>query len=195
MKIKKFKNLWQMGLIIFGAILGVLYLLKLIFPGCVVGIAQIDAIVKFGNYVQSHMWAYYLFSYLVSVFGYYFYCGACCRKKKLNLVDWVIILIANVIILVVQTFLAEYYYTISMVMLLGVPTLICYIDKRQEIKYLYSTVICFAVNTLSQMFSLEIRGISAMITAPNIVTLTILLLDLYIWLVLLYNYYNYKEVK
>ena len=60
MKVKRFENLWTMGLIIFGCLLAILYLLKLIVPEFVVGVAEIPQIVEFGNYVDSHDWAYYL---------------------------------------------------------------------------------------------------------------------------------------
>ena len=195
MKVKKFKNLWFIGLIIFSSLLFVLYLLKLIFPEFVIMLAEIEPIVKFGNFIQSKKWLYLLFSFLISTFGFFFYCCACCRKKKLDWIDFIIIVIYNILILVVQEFLPSYYYTISMVCLIIIPIVICIKDKKTDIKYLYSTGTVYSIHTLSQMFSLEIRGLNAMITQPNIATLTILLIDVYIWLVLLYNYYNYKEDK
>ena len=41
----------------------------------------------------------------------------------------------------------------------------------------------------------EIRDIATMISYPNSATFTILTIDAYIWLFLLYSYYNYKEVN
>jgi hypothetical protein len=195
MKVKRFKNLWLMGLIIFGTILGVFYLLKLIVPEFVVELAQVEPIVNFGNFVQGNIFLYYLVQFLFSIFGYYFYACACCRKKKLKLLEFGIIVIANIILFALQILLPQYYYTFNIVVLLIVPVIICKLNKQTDIKYLYSTCICFAINIISQLFSLEIRGLSAMITSPNIITLTLLVLDGYIWLVLLYNYFNYKEGK
>lgn len=57
MKIKKFKNLWTMGLILFGVILIALYVAKIFFPEFIVGIAEIESVVKFGQYVDTHQWA------------------------------------------------------------------------------------------------------------------------------------------
>lgn len=195
MKIKKFKNLWTMGLIIFGAILVGLYLLKFIFPEFVVSVAQIDAVTKFGNYVDTHMWAYYLFSFVVTFIVGYFYCGACCRKKRLKGIDMVLISLMIIILFVIERLLPQYYIVFNTILMLVVPCLICIIDKKSDIKYLYSTVTTFSIYYLAQLFSLEIRNLSAMITFANTATFTILTIDFYIWVILLYNYYNFKEAK
>lgn len=49
MKIKKFKNLWTMGVVIIIAILLVLNIAKWIFPQFVIEVAQTPQIVKFGQ--------------------------------------------------------------------------------------------------------------------------------------------------
>lgn len=195
MKIKRFKNLWAMGLIIFGVILIALYLLKFICPEFVVNIAQIEPIVKFGNYVNSHLWAYYLFTTIVSFAIGYFYCCACCRKQRLRLIDVCIVLGQVLLMAVAQRYVPQHYVTLSFVTILLCPTIICLLDKRTEIKYFYSTITTFSIHTLAQLLSLSIREISLIVTQPNVATLNILLIDLFIWVVLLYNYYNYKENK
>lgn len=195
MKIKKFKNLWTMGLIIFGAILTAFYLAKLIFPEFVVELAQIESVVKFGEYVDTHKWAYYLFSFIISFVVGYFYCGACCRKKRLQFKDLCMIAIMVVSLLLIKEFVPQYYAILNTILMLLVPTLICCTDKCTDIKYLYSNVTTFSIYYLAQLFSLEIRNLASMITYGNTATLTILLIDVYIWAVLLYNYFNYKENK
>ena len=195
MKIKKFNNLWTMGLIIFGAILIVLYLAKLIFPEFVISLAEIEPIVRFGNFVDTHEWAYYLFSFVVSFAVGYFYCSACCRKRKLSFIDMSLISLMIIILLVVERFLPAYYLGINMILMIGLPTLLCFIDKKKDIKYMYSTTITFAIHYLSQLISLEIRNMSAMITFANSATFTILVIDVYIWTILLRNYFNYMEDK
>lgn len=195
MKIKKFNNLWTMGLIIFGAILIVLYLAKLIFPEFVISLAEIEPIVRFGNFVDTHEWAYYLFSFCVSFIAGYFYCSACCRKKKLSLVDISLISLMIIILFVVERFLPEYYLGINMILMIGLPALLCFIDKRKDIRYMYSTAITFAIHYLAQFVSLQIRNMSAMITFANSATFTILVIDVYIWTILLRNYFNYMEDK
>ena len=60
MKVKRFNNLWAMGLILFGAILVAFYLAKIFFPEFIIAIAEIPSIVNIGNYIDSHLWLYYL---------------------------------------------------------------------------------------------------------------------------------------
>ena len=193
MKIKKFRNLWTMGLILFGAILIALYVAKIFFPEFIVGIAEIESVVKFGQYVDTHQWAYYLFTFVTSMFMYYFYCCACCRKKGLSWIQFSIVAIVTILLFIIQKYLPTYYFGLNMASMIVLPAIICRLDKCADIKYLYSTATSFTIYYLAQMLSLEIRNISAMIHYPNIATLTILLIDAYIWAVLLYNFYNFKE--
>lgn len=57
MRIKKFNNLWAMGLILVSIILIVFYVIKIVNPYFIVGIAETPAIVKFGKYIDTHKWA------------------------------------------------------------------------------------------------------------------------------------------
>lgn len=193
MKIKKFKNLWTMGLILFGAILIALYVAKIFFPEFIVGIAEIESVVKFGEYVDAHQWSYYLFNGLVSFVGGYIYCCACCRKKRLTLAQTCIVVLEVIGLFIVQKYLFNLYEAINLMCMVLMPTIMCAIDKRLDIKYLYSTTTCFMIHCIAQLLSLRIRDISTLISYPNVATLTILLIDAFIWLVLLYNYFNYKE--
>ena len=195
MKIKKFKNLWTMGLILFGAILIALYVAKLFFPEFIVGIAEIESVVKFGQYVDTHQWAYYTYYFIVGfVSGYIYFC-ACCRKKRLTIAQVCILCLEVILLFIVQKYLIQYYTTINIVCLVLLPAIFCAMDKCTDIKYIYSTTTCLTIHMLSQMFSLMIRDISIRISYPNAATLTILLVDVYIWTMLLYNYFNYKERK
>lgn len=77
MKIKRFENVWIMGLILSGAILLFLYILKLIFPSFVIETAQNEQICKIGRYIDTHKWAWYLASSILSFTLYYL---SCCSK-------------------------------------------------------------------------------------------------------------------
>lgn len=195
MKVRKFKNLWLMGLIMFGVILGTIYILKLVCPEFVVGIAEIPAVVRFGNYVNTHLWAYYLFTFCLSLITNIFYVCACCRKKRPSLRDWCIMISQIIFLFVVERYLPQHYLIANLLTMLIVPTLINFLDKKSEIKYLYSTIFTFSIHSIAQLVSLYIRDLQMMVSYPNIATLTILMIDVYIWIGLLYNYYNYKENK
>lgn len=76
MKIKRFNNLWAMGLILFGAILVAFYLAKIFFPSFIIGIAETPRIVEIGTIIQSNKWYLHLFNiangYLT---GYILFCA------------------------------------------------------------------------------------------------------------------------
>lgn len=182
-----------MGLIIFGIMLIAFYLLKIINPEFVIELSEIDRVVELGEYVDSHKWAYYLFFFIISFAGGYFYVCACCRKKSLNFRDVCILAIEVILLFVVEKYLMQYYIYINWFCMLIMPTIICRLDGRNDIKYLYSTVSCLTIHSIAQLISLEIRNISLMISFPNSASFTVLTIDAFIWLVLLYNFYNFKE--
>lgn len=62
MKIKRFDNIWIMGLILSGTILVVLYIVKLLFPSFIIETAQNEKICLIGNYIDTHEWAWFLSS-------------------------------------------------------------------------------------------------------------------------------------
>lgn len=55
-----------MGLILVGVISVAFYIAKTAFPDFIIGIAETTQIVAFGNYVDSHLWSKYLFSFVIS---------------------------------------------------------------------------------------------------------------------------------
>lgn len=193
MKIKKFDNLWTMGLLLTGGILVLLYLIKLIFPNFIVGVAQMPSIVSIGNYIDTHKWAYYLFYSITSFLIGYFYCCASCRTKKLKPVHLIVVFVQIIINFIVEAILFEYYIYINIITMLMCPLVICFIEKHTDIKYFYSTIVCFIIHNFAQILSLEIRDIVSIIQMPNSATYFIILIDMYIWQILLYNFYNYKE--
>ena len=185
MKIKRFKNLWTMGLILSAIILGAIYLLKIFLPHFVIEVAQIDSIVRIGQYIDTHKWAWYMASTVLSLFIYYFYCCACCQKKSLNTKDLIIVFATILALFVVREFLTNLYTTINVSSMIVVPYLM-----KSNYK---STVFCFISTTILQALTLEIRSLSTMISNFNFATFIILMIDYYILLVLLYFYFNYKN--
>lgn len=195
MKIKRFENLWTMGLIIFGVLLVAFYLAKIIFPSFVVGVAQTPRIVEFGNFVDSHLWAYHIFNGATSFLILYFYTCACCRICKLYCKE-TLILIAHILLShLIEVFLPNQLLAFNFIAYLSIPLIIVAIREIKDYKIFYSTAICFIISTIAQSFSLEIRGISTLISYPNTATFCVLLIDVYIWNILLYNYFNFKESK
>lgn len=193
MKIKRFNNIWFMGLIIFGAILGVFYILKIACPEFIVGIAEIPSIVALGKYIDTHLWAYILFYVLTAYAGLYLYCCACCRKKWLDWRENIILLSFIAVMLLLYFFLPNLYTPFNYVSLILLPFLILVKNKDLTKLTFVSTAVCFAVDIMAQAFSMEIRNLLMMTMQVNSATLMILLIDGLIWRALLYFYFNHKN--
>lgn len=185
MKIKRFKNLWTMGLILSAIILGAIYLLKIFMPQFVIEVAHIESVVRIGHYIDTHKWAWYLASTVLSFFIYYFYCCACCQKKTLNRKELIIVVATILALFVVREFLPAQYTSLNISSMILMP----YILNGN----FRSTSICFVFCNLIQTISGEIRGIMAMVSNYNFATLIILMIDYYILIVLLYFYFNYES--
>ena len=182
-----------MGLILCGAILVFFYVAKIFFPEFIVGVAEIPSIVKFGNYVDSHWWARNLFDFIVVLTIVNIYCCACCRKTKLNLKCFLVLLCYAIILRLFSNFLPTQYTPINYLGFILCPFLMCLINKEVNKDTFISTIVCFSVDILSQLMSLWIRDIVVMVNNLNTATFFILLIDAVIWRVLLYCYFNYKK--
>ena len=93
MKVKKFNNLWAMGLILFVAILIAFYLAKIFFPEFIVGVAEIPAIVNFGNLIDGNIIFKNIFDFLRNILITGIYFCACCRSSKLNLKTFLVVVV------------------------------------------------------------------------------------------------------
>lgn len=185
MKIKKFDNIWIMGLILCGAILVFLYMLKIFFPSFVVETAQSEKICKIGNYIDTHKWAWYLANSVLSFIVMSLLCCSACRKKTLNWKEILIIVADIAFMYIIKAFLPKYYTAFNYISMILLP---CIMGAR-----LIPTTITFVSLMLVQTFTLEIRNIGLMITDCNFATLLILVIDVYLFQILLYLAMNYKR--
>ena len=188
MEIKRFQNLWTMGLLLCGAILLILYLAKLIIPQWVIGVAHLPSIVAIGEYIDTHDWAWYLTSAVVSFVSYYLMCCACAGKTKLPLADVITILVVLCMLFVIRECSSQWYPVFNLFSTLLLPV----VTKGSFKK----SIVYFAILNTLQVVTLAIREINTMITSPNFATLFVLMIDVYIFQLLFYFYQNYKkEVK
>lgn len=184
-----------MGLILFGAILVLFYIAKIFFPEFIVGVAEIPSIVAFGNFVDSHLWAYYLYHFTISFIGSILLFSACCKKTKFSLKEYLIIALFMAIGIAIQNILPNIYTTYSYVVQVFVPFLILLISKELKAETFISTAVCFSVDTMAQSLSSVIRDIFTFTNIVNSATITILLIDVWIWRILLCLFFNYKKQK
>lgn len=186
MKIKRFENIWIMGLILSGAILLFLSILKLIFPSFVIETAQNEQICKIGRYIDTHKWAWYLASSILSFTLYYLSCCACCRKKRLSTKEMLIICAAILFGYAIKEILPQYYVAINNILMILLPCIM-----KAE---LFPTTVVYSSVNLLQVFTLEVRNIKSMIADYNFATLLILMIDVYIFEALLYFAFNYRKI-
>lgn len=185
MKIKRFNNLWLMGLILSATILGAVYLLKIFFPHFVIEVAQIDSITRIGHYIDTHKWAWYVASSVLSFVIYYFLSCASSGKRKLNSKGIFIIIIAIIVGYLVREFANEYYTTYNYVSMIVLP---CIFKGK-----MFNTTICVSFLMFIQVATLSVRNIATLISDINFATLIILMIDYYILVVLLYLVFNFKK--
>lgn len=174
-----------MGLILCAAILVAVYILKIFFPHFVVEVAQVESITTVGHYIDTHKWAWYLASFVLSFFVYYFHCCACCRKKSLSKKELFWVVITILILFVVKEFLPRQYTSLNMSSMVLLPCLL-----KADFK---ATAIVFVLMNLLQTLTGEIRNIMSMVIDTNFATLLIVMIDVYIFQVLLYLVFNYKK--
>jgi hypothetical protein len=185
MKVKKFNNLWTMGIILCCAILFVIYVAKIFFPELVVEIAQIESITKIGSYIDIHKWAWYLATTIMTFASYYLICCACCGKKKLSTKECLIVLATILVLYFVQEFLPDQYTVLNIISLILLP----YLFKGDFKK----TLVVFSTTNLLQTITLTVRNIQLMIINYNYASFMILTIDFYILCGLLYCLYNFKK--
>lgn len=193
MRVKRFNNLWTMGLIIFAVLLCAFYIAKVISPDFVVGVAQTPSVVKFGEFVDTHVWAYYPFYFCVSFLSTFFLVGAFCRTRTMTRRMAVIIFDCVVVSFLVEAFLTELSFVYNLCSPFIVVILFWFFERTKMNCTTLSICATYSINCFSQVMSLLIRDISTLVSYPNSATFLVLAIDGYIWQVLLYFFFNYKQ--
>lgn len=185
MKVKRFNNLWTMGLILCAGLLLVIYIAKLFFPNFVIEISHTENILKIGHYIDNHKWAWYLATFIVTFVSYYLICCACCKAKILKIKELLMIAITIVILFLIKEFLPSQYTSTNISSMILLPFLM-----KGNFK---ATTIVFVATNFLQTMSLEIRGLSLLIADFNYATFLILTIDYYIVCLLFYFLFNYER--
>ena len=185
MKIKRFNNLWLMGLILSASILGVIYFLKICFPQFVIEVAQIDSITRIGHYIDTHKWARHIVTAILSFANYYLICCASANKYTLVKKEYLYVLATILSLSLIKEFLPNQYTACNIISLILLP----YLCKGK----FKNTLFIFVSANLLQTITLEIRDLMSMVTSVNYATVIILTIDVYILSALWYFYYNYRK--
>lgn len=193
MKIKRFDNLWSMGLILCGIFLVLFYVAKIFFPEFIIGIAETPRIVELGVAIQSNKWYLHIFNFIIGFFYGYVFCCACCRTNKLNWKGNLILVGELLLLRLINEFYPLQYSTLNLVGMVIVPFLVGLVNNTLSKETFISTMACFGIEFAFEFLSLVVRDLTTITTQLNIVSVLVLLIDGLIWRILLYLFFNYKN--
>ncbi len=163
------------------------YVLKFFIPDQLVLSIENERLILIGNYIDSHLWVKYLFGTLTSFVIYWLYLCAVCKRWYLNIVQSIIVLIIIGLSNVFSQIDANLYSALSYTSFIILPLL--FGAKLKEVAIVYT------VHIFSQTLTLSIRNLPIYMTNINVLTIFIVGIESYIWLILFYIYYNYKEKR
>ena len=146
-----------------------------------------EQLIKIGSYIDNHLWLYIIISCITSFITYWLYLCAVTRKWRLNLKELIAVL---VVIAITQT-LYSFEKTITLASGISIIAMIALplIDKAK----LKDVAIVFSFDYLSQILSTLIRGLPELLTNVNFMTIFLMTLESYFWLLLFYLYFNLKK--
>lgn len=162
-----------------------LYVLKIFMPEQFVLSVENEIIITIGTYIENNAWAYYLFGILTSFITYWLYLCAVCRRWYLK---WYEILTVLVVIggsIGLSLWDTNIYSAYSVITFIVLPLLF-----KSDLK---TVAVVFSIHSLSQTMSLTIRNLPLYMTTSNSLTVCMLGIESYFWLLLFYIYFNYNK--
>lgn len=162
-----------------------LYVFKIFFPQEFMMSIQSEKIIAIGTFIDSHEWLYYLCCGLTSFLTYWLYCCACSGKLYLKWYEVLEIVGVIVICRAVNFYDTTIATAISLCSFLFLPAIM-----KGDLK---KTAIIYTTHTMCQALSLGIRSLPIYLTNTNFVTICLMTLECYFWLLLFYIIYNYKK--
>ena len=179
------KKVFVSMLVLTMVFLTAMYVLKIFFPQEFMMSIQNERIVKIGTYIDSHVWLLYLFSGITAFITYYLYCCACSHRLYLEWYEILYILATIVLCRIINFYDVSMATIISTLSFVFLPAI-----TNGEIK---STAIVYTVHGIAQGLSLSIRNLPIYLTNINFATTLLMIIECYLWLVLMYIVFNYKK--
>lgn len=179
------KKVFVSMLILTISFLASLYVLKIFYPQELVIMIENEQLIRIGNFIDSHKWAYYLTSTLTAFITYWLYLCACCNKKYLKF--WECLLVLAVI--GVSFVINEYSPNIAMYYAFTIMIILPAILKGK----LFNTAIIYTIHIFAQYLSLSIRSLPLLFATFNSLIGIFMTIECYLWLVLFYMIFNYNK--
>ena len=162
-----------------------LYVVKIFFPQEFMMTIQNENFIKVGTFITSHKILFYICGAITSFITYYLYCCACSHRLRLKWYECLIILILIVIFRLINFYDANMATILSWCSFMFLPAMF-----KGDIK---TTAIVFTVHGISQGLSLKIRNLTMYLASSNFITMFLLAIDMYLWLLLFYVIFNYNK--
>lgn len=163
------------------------YILKFVFPEKLLLVATDPNILRLGEFVQSNVIIENTFRIMTSFITYYLFSCACTGRFKFKWYEFIIILVFSVISRLCTIYFPNLYtHTATSIMLL-LPTIL-----RGKLLY---TSISFILHGYLTQFLLEIRGFETIILQYNLVSGIVLMIEGFVWLIILTILFYLKENK
>lgn len=159
------------------------YVLKIFFPNDFIIIISNPRLIKIGVFVNSHKWLDFICGTITSFITYWLYTCAVCGRR--NLKWWQNLILLSMypiseIFMLISVEITSYYSIFAMIL---IPAFLGAELKR--------TAFVFVFHSICQLLSISIRDLSAHILCYDFITLLIMTLECYLWLLLFYIRFNY----
>lgn len=162
-----------------------LYIAKIFFPQEFVMAIENEQFIKIGNFVDSNLWAMFIVSGITSFATYWLYCCACSHRLYLSAKECLYIALVVVLVRVFYLFDGNIANAIQLSAFIVLPSL-----TNGQIK---ECAIVYSFHCLSQTLSLSIRNLAVYLTNSNFVVIMALSIESYLWQILFYILFNYKD--
>ena len=161
------------------------YVLKIFFPEQFIMVIENERLVQIGEYIDKHLWLYIVIACVTNFITYWLYLCAVTHKWYLN---WKEIVMVLCVIALTQ---GLYEFDETLASGIHIIAMICLplISSAQ----LKEVAIVFSFNYLSQLLSTLIRSLPLLLTNVNFMTIFLMTLEQYFWLLLFYLYFNFKK--
>lgn len=163
------------------------YILKFIFPEQLVLVVTDSNIIALGKFVESNIIIENIFKIFSTSITYYFFSCACTGRFKFKWYEFLIILGFSIISRLCNMYLPNLYtHTTTSIMLL-LPVLF-----KGKLSY---TTFSFIIHGYLSQFLFSFRGFETILLKYNLVSGIALMIECYVWLIILALFFNLKENK
>ena len=163
------------------------YVLKFIFPEYLLLTITDPNVLTFGKFIESNIVAHHIYCGITTFTTYYLFVSASKASFKINLKDLICIFVGVIISSFVTHYLPEYIVHTS-TSIMFILALLC----NGKLKY---AVPSFVLHGYLSQFLFSIRGFETIIFNINTASGTILMIEGWVWLILLGLIFYLKEKR